>query len=530
MNDASAPFVRRHAAELLLGILLVAGAAILLYWHRSIGVWGDEWSYLIRRDGFSAESLLHGHNGHLMVLPVLAYKAIGAVFEPAANEPLALLSVLMQCVLTVLVFVFIRRRSGEWFALGAAALVLFLGTGWEAVVWSFNFSWLAAMSAGIGALLVFEKEELPRRTLYTGLLLMTAMACAGVGSVFLLGVLTYALWGEHRRRALLATLPVIAVYALWFLAYGADDDSHGRYPGAIPDFFLEQAAAGFGGLLGTGSEWGRSLAVVGAIAALVALARRERATAADVSIVALPLFFWSLTSLQRAGWGDAAASRYIFTGGVLILMAASQLAARPRLNAVAAAGLVSVLLVAIGGNAVEMRAGAATMRSLTASSRAELTAFALAGRDSRPPEDFDPLDPALDPRDVPRVYELIAEGEVELTWDESTVERSDEATKQKVDTALRAVSPVLAKRGSFEPAGCGIPIYDEFVLRPDESQVAIDADENVEIFVRRYAGGFPAEPQQIAQGGQIFLSAPVDEVNTPWMVKLVSVGDVRRCN
>lgn len=529
MSEAPAPFYRRHAAELLLAVLLLVGGAVLLQWHRSIGLWGDEWGWLLVRDGFGARQLLMGHNEHLMVLPVIVYKLIGAVFEPGANEPLAVLSVAMQCLVTVLVFVFVRRRSGAWPALGAAALVLFLGTGWEAVVWSFNYSWLAAMAAGLGALLVFERDEYPRGTLVTGLLLATAMACAGVGAVFLLGVLMHAIWTEHRRRALLATLPVIAIYAMWFVAYSEDDDKHGFYPGAIPDFFLDQAAAGFGGLLGDGLDWGRPIAVVAAVAALTVLARRERTQPADVVYVALPMVFWALTTIQRAGWADAMASRYVYTSGVLILMAVAQLAGRPRLNAVAVAGLTSVLLVALAGNFVAMRDGSALMRSLSGTSRAQLTAFALAGPAVRPPADYDPLDPGLDPRHVPRIYEWIEQGEPDIVWDRATVLASDETIRARVDETMSAITPLQAKsvEGS-DLSGCRVLSGDgEFTA--SDSPLLIEGTAEMRVHLRRFASVFPETPHETLAAGAFELTVPLDAESRAWSAKIESDGEVRVC-
>ncbi|HEY2715557.1 MAG TPA: hypothetical protein VGI73_04975, partial [Solirubrobacterales bacterium] len=78
---------RRDAPVLLLGLALLAAAAVLTVaeWH--VTYFQDTWSFLLERQPFEAESFLFPHNEHIVILPVAITKGLLAVFGMTSNTP-----------------------------------------------------------------------------------------------------------------------------------------------------------------------------------------------------------------------------------------------------------------------------------------------------------------------------------------------------------------------------------------------------------------------------------------------------------
>src|SRR5439155_13023036 len=61
-----------------LGVLLVAGAVVLLHQIRGTTFWFDEWVWVAERHGSGLHSLLEPHNEHFSLVPVAIYKLLFA--------------------------------------------------------------------------------------------------------------------------------------------------------------------------------------------------------------------------------------------------------------------------------------------------------------------------------------------------------------------------------------------------------------------------------------------------------------------
>lgn len=531
---------KRGLPESLFLAALVLGSLLLLYLQRDIGPWNDEWGFLIGRDGLGFDRLLGDHNGHLMVLPILAFKAIGAIDSPGAMLPLSLLSVALSLTVSGLVFVFVRRRENAWFALMAGVLVLFLGTGWEDIVWSFNIGWLGAIAAGLGALLVFESGDAPRNTLWCGLLLLVAVCCGGIGLIFLFGVATYALWSDSRRRALTVVAVPLGLYALWFLVYGLDF-KHPYNLAEAPHFVVEMAAAGFGGLVGQGIEWGRAVAVAAVVGVFAALSRAGRVDPRSTVVLAMPPAFWLLTATQRAGWASPDGTRLVYASVVLILLAAAQLTRTAKVNQGGALCLAGVFLIALAGNLAALKHGSDTMRSLYAASQTQLTAIAIAGPRAVRESALDPVDPSLSPDENPGLFALLRRADFATTPEALT--RAPNQERTAVDATLFGLTPVTvgsaqgslrgpvapdvtaASPGARERRDCLIvPAraggFAEFRL--GRQSLEVKSSWGIELYARRYAESFPPAPQTRIGAGTKLVTVDRGTDSRPWMLRLRS--------
>ena len=79
-----------------------------------------------RRDIF-----LEPYNGHLSAVPIAIHKLLFVTvgIDSVALHRLTLLGLHLVCV--ALLFVYARRRVGDWLAVLVAASLLFLGSGWH---------------------------------------------------------------------------------------------------------------------------------------------------------------------------------------------------------------------------------------------------------------------------------------------------------------------------------------------------------------------------------------------------------------
>ena len=152
--------VRRAEAALdridprvLFAVAVAASGVLLLILLSHLSFSSDEWDYLLYRRGFNLDVLLRPHVQHIVLGPVLIYKAILATFGMGSLLPYAVVSTASFLASVALLFEYLRRRVGPWLALAGTLPLLFMGNASEVLLWPFNVSFTASMATGIGALL-----------------------------------------------------------------------------------------------------------------------------------------------------------------------------------------------------------------------------------------------------------------------------------------------------------------------------------------------------------------------------------------
>ena len=58
-----------------------------------------------------------------------------------------------------MLFVYARRRVGEWIALAMILPILFLGPSWDDLLFPFQMALFGWIACGIGALLLLERRD-----------------------------------------------------------------------------------------------------------------------------------------------------------------------------------------------------------------------------------------------------------------------------------------------------------------------------------------------------------------------------------
>ena len=204
-----------------------ASCCSILLSHLSFS--SDEWDYLLYRRGFNLDVLLRPHVQHIVLGPVLIYKAILATFGMGSLLPYAVVSTASFLASVALLFEYLRCRVGPWLALAGTLPLLFMGNRARGPARRVNVSFTASMAAGIGALLAVERGDRRGDAAACGLLVIS-LAFSEVALIFALGVaVSMVLERRSWSRAYVIVVPVV-LYGAWYAGLGA----HGAEPGIRP--------------------------------------------------------------------------------------------------------------------------------------------------------------------------------------------------------------------------------------------------------------------------------------------------------
>ena len=493
------------------------------------------------------------------------YRLLFATVGIDQSGPYRLVGIAGHLLVVAVLYVYAAKRAGAGLALVAAALILFLGPGWQNIVWPLQIGWLVSIAAGLGALLMLDRRDRLGDVAAAGLVLV-CIAASGPGVAIAIGLAVEPLRTRGLRGAWIVAVP-LGLFAIWWLAY-QDAGTVRRAVTLVPEFAADSAAATLSALLGLagpgiGAEggtlaWGRPLAVVTAALILWRLWSVRPVPTRVLTLLAILAAFWALTGLQRAGIGPAESSRYVYVSAVFVVALAVELARgiaiSPRAWIVIAAATALVIVANIG----DMRTGARFLRDQALLTRTGLTALEI-GRPVADP-DHEAAGIAGYPLVVVRAgqyYALARDlGTPAATLGELTA--APESARAAADEELRRIHGVTlqpaqppAEPGppptvdaaaggttstedgcvAFAPAPAG-PAEPasavEFTV--PENGLLLSAEDGTTVAVRRFADGFPDAPlARIAPGGTGLLAIRADRAPNPWHVRVAPAGPVTAC-
>jgi hypothetical protein len=561
-------------AYLVLALAFAIAAILILAWGRGQTFINDEWNYLVTVRGFAPETLLHPQNGHLLLVPLLLYKALFATAGAESHLPYQLTTVVLHLIVASLFFCLVRTRVPLAVAVALTVLVAFFGAGWDTVMGAYEIPNLTGMAAGLGMLLALERRTLAGN-LAASLLLALSLASFSVGIAFALGALL-AIWLGGRtewRRAWIVLLPGL-LYVAWFLwarKFGQSEvtaeavsslfsgmaDQLAAICAAITGLFRFPGSAELTDLIQIRPEWGYPLALVlGGLAALH-LRRAPRS-----------IRFWTVTgtlviylALVAAGLSPARApnaSRYVYMGGLLGLLLVAELGRDVRWSTVT--GLVAFIFFAFAlmANVAELRVGGHLFEAEGATNRAELTALELSRRyvdPNFPVEDEstthshpDMLFPAWAYFDAAQEFGSPAFSLKQLL---GTGEQAREAADQELVRALEIKAkpaglgglgssgappkPISAAAGRFQSAGACVVVIPapgrtgafRFELPPGGFSYRTSRGAEVSLKLARFGEAFSSELPTVS--GAVDVSIPTVAASVPWRAELATASRVLVC-
>jgi hypothetical protein len=321
--------VRIPHAALIVGIAAVVVAATLLSVTKTYTFYFDEWTFILTAPDWTWITYLQPHNEHPSILFRVLYRALLNTVGMRSYVPYMAVLLALHAANVVLLFQVVRRRAGDAVALGAAALLLVMGAGWENLLWAFQMAWLASIACGLSMLLVLQAR--PTR-INQGIVVGLAAASlmfSGIGLMFMAFAVVMLAATPQRRREVVWLVGLGVAVFVWYLVFGKGGASPNPPPTAaniplVPLYAVWGLGQSAAGLIGEGGPWGLPVLVV-ALLAIGLTWWRQRPDPFALGTVAALLTLYVVTGLARAqlGYQQSGSSRYIYDGALcwLILLA-----------------------------------------------------------------------------------------------------------------------------------------------------------------------------------------------------------------
>jgi hypothetical protein len=372
-----------------LALAVAASGVLLLVLLSHLTFFGDEWDPLLYRRGFNLDVLLRPHAEHIFLAPILIYKGIQATIGMESLLPYAIVSTASFLASAVLLFLYLRRRVGDWLALAAVLPVLFMGTAWEVLLLPISLPFTASMATGIGALLALERRNGHGDALACALLVVS-LAVSELALSFVLGAAVWMILARRNwSRAYVVAVPLV-LYAGWYAGWGHTAESHVSLSNLVhsPKYVLDALASSAASPLGVPNAAsvvvGRPLLVVLAVAAVLRVRSRKPLPPSLWSALAVLLSFWFSAAISTMPGREPSASRYQYVGGVLLLMVLADLASGIRLRRPVVLAVLGIGCLAVIANLVVLRHSYGRMSDWATRARGALAAFEVGGASADP--------------------------------------------------------------------------------------------------------------------------------------------------
>jgi hypothetical protein len=552
-----------RASRLSLGLAMLGSGIAILWLNRGTTFWVDEIAWVLQSPELGFEDALRPHEGHLVFVTRLVYKASLELFG-TAYLPMRLLGLAALWATVVGVFAFAVRRVPAVVALAPCLVLLVFGSDMLHVLVGNAFTIDLALACGVGALLALERDDGRGRVLACALLCLGVLTYTVALAFVVAAAVAALLRGDRTRRLWVAAVPA-AVWVGWWLwarAQGFDSADAASVENALlyPSWSFQSLGHVLGALSGLDFDFGgtEATAQAGPALALVALAAlgwrfRQRVPATLLVVAAIPLTLWAMGALTANEFRVPASARYMLPGAVAVLLVAAEACrglswSRGRLlllYAVVAAGVATnlYLLHDAGADlrdryAVQERAAFAALDVAGEAARREFEIPAI-GEESIIPGGQSPLqfpfgvvsEYGRSPVDS---YRRVAAEYGSLGYSPAELEAQGEAVRMQADAVLvaalglrQASAPVVAGGECTVARSAGGLLSVE--LPPGGALLEAHAPAG-ELGVRRFAGGGLVPLGPVAAGTPVALRVPTDGLTAtkPW-VGALNAQSLRVC-
>jgi hypothetical protein len=389
-----------RAPWIALAALMVVGFVLIMHAGRETTFYLDDWPALFSRQDWTWLNLVRPHIDHLQLFPFLVLKTMWSTVGLHDYWVYRAVLAVLDLLTGLLLFLYGRRRIGPWPSLALAACLVLMAPSWFNLLYAFQINFVGAMAAGLGALLLLDRET-RRSDIGACVLLLVAIGSNGVGLPIIFAVvIDLVLRRGSRRRLWVPGIP-LALYALWRLEYGHYAPTHPNhetvwralqeFPRWVFDALDDTAAAAVGFPL----EYGAAIALAFIGLAAFALSRPGRLSSSPrlAALAALPLLFWLITAIGRVN--EVATqpdeNRFLYPGALFLMLLAIEAGrAYPMTRQVTVAVSV-VLLFGAARSANDLEAAGDAYRGVSVPGKDAATALDIAGH--LVPPNFSNADP-----------------------------------------------------------------------------------------------------------------------------------------
>lgn len=570
--------LRTRLPWIALAAAMAAAVALYLYWGRGETFFADEWNFMINRRPWDAHTLLYPQAGHLSLVPVLIYKAMFGTLGADDYLPYRLVAIGATLAVAVLFFLLVRRRVGDWPAVGATVLLLFLGSSWEVLMASFGLNTLLGLAAGLGVLLCLDRGDLRGDVGACGLLALS-LATFSIGLVFALAT-AVELWisrvGTRFRRAWVYLLP-LALYGGWALwarqfdqstlsASNIDEVPHavgeslGALAGSVTGLFKDPRSSGPGEQLDIGvyPVFGVPVAVLVGLAIAFRLRRGPAPSARFWSLAAMFAAYWVLIALSLKSGRAPNSPRYMLPGAVLLFLLLAELWRGVQISRGWGLAGLAVLALSLAFNVPRMEEGGRFFRIEAQYNRAALGALELAANRVDPVLQVEPPSVAQLPHGdlyfYPYDYFAAAASFGTPAFSAAEIARSPAYARAYTDLMLARLLPVGIERPASHPRSVGSPaitvarVSDGSAVRRGRCAVLRPAGGEPRLSLLLTRGGFAYQVPRKTEAtvalrrfgtdftvrltpvrGPGLVRIPTDRSDRPWLAVLVSRAPLTAC-
>jgi hypothetical protein len=525
--------------------MAISGAIIVVLGSKVTFVL-DDWTYILYRREFAADAFFGPANEHLVAGAVAIWKLLLSGFGMGSVVPFRVTSTALFLLGDWFLFVWIRRRLGQWPALLMTLPVVFMGAAFEDLFWFSSITFLGSLTCGLGMLVALDRRDSTGDALACAWLIGT-MLFSSVWVPFAGGLLVdIALRRDERdwrQRAYAVVVPAV-LWLLWYAGWGHEAESalSLHNVATTPLFVLDSFGSAIAALLGLatpvegiaspgGLDWGRPLAVALGGLGIWRAYRIERIPRSFWVVLTIALAFWILGGFDlkpgRVPW----ASRYQLPGGVFVLLVATELLRGVPLGRRLLGPALAVVAASVASNGLFLHESYESYASSTEIVRGNLTALEIARGTVDPSffleEEF--ADTGFDHIDAGSYFAARDDyGSPAYTIEE--LQASGEPARFAADKVL-----LNAERIAVEPvAPSAVPRAECFTASPGREfdvppgGVAILATPKPvgDIRMRRFATPADGTPLPVdfqtgvRAGEAVAVPIPADAAKVPWKIRL----------
>lgn len=507
-------------------VVLAIAAVVVVDAGRGTTFFYDEWIWIMHRRSPGTSSLLEPFNNHLMALPIATYQVLFRLFGLGSQSPYRLVLLGGHLATCGLLYVYLRSRIGWVLALADTAALAFFGYSWAVIIWPISLGWVYATAAGIGALLLVDRDT-RRADAGATVLLLVGIASSGIAVPFVIG-LTVELAVQRAWRRIYVSGAALVVFGAWYLGFGTGTSDHGSV-GDVIDFAEKLLAQTVGTLLGVddrGTAAHMVLVVVAiALAVLWFALGRPRSPRLLGNAVALASFT-ALLSYSRATSGLT--TWHSYAAAVFVLLTVGELL-RGRAPGWLPTAVVGVVVVwSVVWNLGQLSDGSELQRFRAEEMRAQLAAVDLAG-------------PLVDPefKPGPLFLETQAGAYLDVAKEYGTpaytlheLRAAPPHARAAADVALVDGIGLTLERRDGGPGACAPTPptrTGEYVVRGRRPALVIapsDGPATVRLAMFGSRGAFVG---RVPSGRTASLRAPSLAGGGPWTVRITTDGTAKVC-
>jgi hypothetical protein len=548
---------RRANPDTLLIVAMAAAAIMLIALGWKLTFFQDVWDVLVGRQSWSAHDLLVPHNEHLIVFQAIVEKLFIEIFGMRNAHPEMLFMTATLLASAGLVYVYVKRRAGGWVALLIAVLLLFFGEAWEILLWPFEMEFSAPFAAGMGMLLVLERED-RKGDIWGAVLLVLAVGFGSLGVSFIFAAFAQIAVASRERgwkRLWIVAIPAV-LYLAWYAKYGHEAEHHITLDNLLnsPAYVFEGVGAGFASVLGlanaplTGavpiSPWAPALAIAAIGLAIWGQIRRPGLPRTFWPIAAAAVSFWLLASFNFIPGREASSVRYVYADGAFVLLIAVELFAAQgiRLGKKAIWVGAAILVLALGPNIAKLHDGYSYLKEQTLFTRSDTGAMDIASETVSPEFYLTPEISGTATFTVPgQAYKEAVEKWGSPGYSPAEIASAPAPAGHLADTVLASALPLSTETelegfDSSATAGSACtavpPGGPETALKPGKTRIEIGPGGSAKLALRRFAQGEYPVPLSDAPGGSVMtLDVPKDKApEYPWYLHVAASQEVWVCS